>query len=168
MMSEVVEDGGKGLQVKWLQLKSAGGSVEVYRQLALMRDGASGWLKVLLWSYVGFSVQSMGIWELMVMVPFPASIYKHRKPTLEAFITIKTSNCMLMELLDLDSLLQNGSDDDDDDLHGMPHCTLDEILSESDSSSSPSSPSSFNSAIFLFNSHSLFNKDGKKRTWLLG
>ncbi|KAJ4965141.1 hypothetical protein NE237_016990 [Protea cynaroides] len=32
---------------------------------------------------------------------------------------------------------KNGSDDD---LHGMPHCTLDEILSESDSSSSPSSP----------------------------
>ncbi|KAJ4978653.1 hypothetical protein NE237_009433 [Protea cynaroides] len=51
-------------------------------------------------------------------------------------------------LLDLDSLLQNGSDDDDDDLHGMPHRTLDEILNESDSSSSPSSPSSFNSAVF--------------------
>ncbi|KAJ4964905.1 hypothetical protein NE237_016754 [Protea cynaroides] len=100
--------------------------------------------------------------------PFPASIYKHRKPSLEAFITIKTSNCTLTELLDLDSLLENGSDDDDDDLHGMLHCTLDEILSESDSSSSPSSPSSFNSDVFLSNSHSLFNKDGQKRTWLLG
>ncbi|KAJ4963885.1 hypothetical protein NE237_023824 [Protea cynaroides] len=84
--------------------------------------------------------------------PFPTSIYKHRKPSLEAFITIKTSNCTLTELLDLDSLLQNGSDDDDDDLHGMPHRTLAEIISESDSSSSPSSSSSFNNAVFLSNS----------------
>ncbi|KAJ4963919.1 hypothetical protein NE237_023858 [Protea cynaroides] len=58
-----------------------------------------------------------------------------------------TENLRTTGLPDLDSLLQTGSDDDDDDLHDIPHRTVDEILNESDSSSSPSSTSSFNSAV---------------------
>ncbi|KAF8412055.1 hypothetical protein HHK36_000008 [Tetracentron sinense] len=63
--------------------------------------------------------------------------------------------------LDLDSFIQLQSSSDDEDLDGIPHRTVDEILNESDSSLSSSSSSSFNGAVLGLRSFSNLSPEQK-------